>query len=306
MVWSLGSYSAAETRAYGLDAPIIVGHNALRDAIVAKWTTDGLATGADVTALYARASRAYDGRGSAPTHADYLSSPSTIHFNVQIPPSTVDTLAAIFTEPFAAADVTASVSSSGAFSGGADQATFAGPFAAADGDPRLVRSFNGSRYDGVEYLRLTFVKNAGSWNTGNVPRLSELVVGRGRIRSSSWDFGSDLDPSRASVHVLRARSGEVTRYVRHHSRYEARHEQDLFSQSLVNVDDQATMRTLGDESRSFQRPVLYIPRPLTALTSAYLGFGPRGGLDMPQQDYDTHQVEFRFAEQPPYRKREAA
>ncbi len=305
MVWTLGSYSTGEQNAFNADLPLYVGRNALRDATVARWTTGGQTGSTDQTFPTGYAYRAYDGRGTQPTFAGTgIGSPSTIYFNLQFPASTLDFLLAIFTQAFLEADVTASISSSGNYSGGSDQATFA-YFAAADGDPRLVRAWTCPRYDGVEHFRLAFRRTSGSWDSSNVPRLGELYVGRARIMSLGLDYGSDLDPNRSDELEVRAESGEEIRHRKYRGRHAVAHSQVISVRGLDSLDDVATARAVASDSRALTRSIAFVPRPTSRLNQAFLGLGSDEGFDLPQSNYDAYEFDFPFEEQPPYRRLEA-
>lgn len=307
MAYNVAVIGADELAAYGQDNPMFVGHNVIRDAVDARWTSGGTQAGADITTPGSYAYRAYDGRGTSDTHGS--GTLSTIYFNVQIAPSTIDTVGLIFLEPFASAEVTVQIANAGTFGGGDSVAAIVGPLSAQTGDPRIIYTSYAAtaRYTTVEYIRIRFVKDSGNWTTATLPKLAEFFAGQGRVLGIGWGFGSDLSPNIASVSTFEARSGDLTRYVNHHSRHVARHDQTLSSRSLRGgLDDPSTIRTLASESQSFTRPILYIPRPSSAVSRGLLGFVNGEGLEMPQNDYDANDFTFAFDEQPPFRLTETA
>lgn len=308
MPYANPAISAGEINAYNGDNQIVVGHNVLRDATQMKWTVGGTQAEADVSSPIGYAYRAHDGRGSVPTFAAGFSATSVLYFNIQIPASTIDTGAMIFLSAFPSADVTVQIANAGAFGGGDGVVSIAGPYVGVDGDPRIgfTTYGTGARYTGVEFIRIIFQKTSGNWSDINAPRLNEFFIGRGRVFSIGWAFGSDLSPNHGEHSSFDAKSGEETRYIHHYGRHVEDSSQVLSSVSLDGLDDAATARLLASESRSFKRPVLYIPRPVSALSRALLGFGPREGITMPQTDYDNHEFAFPFWEQPNFRLQEAA
>lgn len=308
MAYAIDAISAGELNAYNADNQMVVGHNVLRDAIDLRWTLGGTQAEADITSPVGYPYRVYDGRGTVPTFSGPTGATNTVYFNAQIPPSTLDTGALIFLAEFGLSEVTLQIANAGTFGGGDAVLDIAGPFPNVRGNPRLAFTGYalGERYTGVEFLRIRFVLAAGNWNTTILPRLTELFLGVGRVFSIGWGFGSDLSPNHGEHTSFDAQSGEETRYIKYHSRHVEESSQVLSEASLDGLDDVATVRTLAEESLSFKRPLLYIPRPASAISRALLGFGPREGLDMPQTDYDAYEFRFPFREQPMYRKREAA
>lgn len=293
MVHSVLAYDAGELDAYRGDCPVIVGHNVLRDAIDARWTTTGTQGGADVTAAGSAARRAYDGRATLTTN--FSGTQTTVYFNAQIPASTIDTICIIFGANFPSGTVTVQIADDANFT--ANVVTFAGPFLMQTGC-RIVRSFLEDRRQGVEYVRARFVRDGGTYI--NQPLVAEIFLGRGRVLSQWWGFGNDAEPSRSKSIDRDTPQGDRTRYLHHYDRHQARHQQTLSTSVNVVLDDVATMRSLRDESRTFTRPVLYIPRPASDLSRAMLGFPPKDGLDMPQTHFGTYDCSFDFDEQPPF------
>ena len=301
MVYLLGSYSSDEVSAFNSDNPLIVSYNVLRDAIDARWTEFGSQTDADLTSPVHYAYRSYDGRAISPTRAQ-VSGLGTIYFNVQIPPSTIDTMALLFLRAFSPSTVTVEIADDAAFT--SNVATFAGPFTTETGLPRVVRSFAGSRYDDVEFIRIEFVKDAGQWNSSNFPQLAEFVLGMGRVLGVGWDYGSDIDPIYVEAAEFEARSGDRTRYIAHRGRHSVKHSQVLSAENFSGLDDVATVRAISDETRGHTLPLLYIPRPSSLVDRAMFGFLPGGGLDLPQNDFDRTSFRFDFDELPLFREME--
>src|SRR5688572_19773661 len=108
------AYSTEETSAFNSDNPMVVSHNVLRDAIDARWTEGGSQTDPDLTSPVHYAYRSYDGRAVSPTRIG-TSGLSTIYFNVQLPPSTIDTCALLFLRSFPSTAVTVQIADDGAF-----------------------------------------------------------------------------------------------------------------------------------------------------------------------------------------------
>jgi hypothetical protein len=298
MPYALGSYSASETAAFNADNPLVIGHNALRDVVDARWTAAGTQTDTDITSTVHYAYRAYDGRAVSPTRADAPGS-STIYFNVQISPSSIDTCALLFLRSFPDTTVTIQIADDAAFT--TNVVDFLGPVAASTGLPRLARSFEGSRYDDVEFIRVRFVKASGTYNAATIPMISEFFIGTGRILGLGWDYGSDMDPVSVEASEYEARSGDTTRYVMHRGRYKVRHSQILSGENFHGLDDVATVRLIASESLGYTRPVLYIPRPSSAVDRAMLGHLPDGGIDLPQDNFDAAIHRFDFEELPLFR-----
>ena len=287
------AYDSGEVDAYRADCPVIVGHNVLRDALDARWTTTGTQSGTDLTSAGSPARRARDGRGTLPTN--FLGTAATVYFNIQVPPSIIDTVCVLFGGAFPSATVTIQIADDAAFT--SNVVDFAGPFAAQTGG-RIVRSFLGDRYEDVEFVRIRFVIGSGSFT--NQPEIVECFLGRGRVLSQWWGYGNDAAPARSTSVDYDTPQGDKHRYLHHYDRHTARHTQNISRNATTTLNDVATMRSLSSESRSFTRPVLYIPRPASALSQALLGFPPKDGIDLPQVAYESYDCSFDFDEQPPF------
>jgi hypothetical protein len=299
MPWQLGSYSGGEATAFGIDSPIFVPRNVLESAVGARWTSTGTQTGTDITAASAPVYRAYDGRGSVPTFAS--GSLNTVYLNIQIPPSTIDTCMLLFSQTFPAADITIQLADAGSF-GGLDNVVEFASWTSVTGANRLVRSFERSRYANVEFVRVRFVRNGGG-TFSTLPRLSEFFLGQGRILSYRWEYGTDEQRSDAKVTEFEAKNGETARYVHYFGRRVVDHKQIYKTSSAIGLNDVSTIRTIFDESDDGTKPVIYIPHPNTAPTTAYMGF-VEAGLDLRHIIFGGHEWEFSFKEQPPFQSRE--
>jgi hypothetical protein len=293
---TLAAYGSGEVEAYNNDSPVIVGHNVLRDVIDARWNVAGTQTDTDVTSSGSPARRAWDGRLTRSTN--FLGTETTIYFNIRIPPSTIDTSLVVFGAGFVSSTITIQIADDAAFT--TNVITFDGPLLQQTGC-RIVRSYLGSRYDDVEYVRIRFVNDVGSFI--NSPQIVEWFLGRGRVMSQWWSFGDDASPLRSSVVDNKTIQGDRSRYPHYHSRHVASHSQTLSRNANIALDDVATVRTLLTESRSFTRPILYIPRPASDLSRAMVGF-PRDGLDLAQNSFETYGYDFEFLEQPPFYENE--
>lgn len=300
MPYASSAYGTAELAAYNRDCPLFVGHNLLRDAVTLRWTSTGTNTGTDITVPVSPAYRAFDGRIVSPTRA--FGSISTVYLNIRIPPSTIDTIALIFLRAFPSSTVTVQIADDAAFT--TNVVDFAGPFAAVTGIPRLVRSFNGTRYTSVEFIRVRFVIGAGNYTNVTMPKLGECFLGRGYPLSRTWDYGSDEEADHVESADFEARSGEKTRTVFSRGKRVLTHQQVLSTGGLLGLDDAATTRTIAQLSLDHTRPVLHIPHPSTALNTAFLGHLPTGGLELVQTDYDIFEYHLDFDELPFFRSLE--
>ena len=295
MPHAVAAYGAGVVEAVNRDCPLFVGYNVLRGAYDARWTSGGTQGGTDITDSGSPARRAWDGRGTRAT--GFLGTGSTIYFNAEIPPSTIDTLAIIFAGSYPPATVTVQIADDGDFT--TNVVNIAGPLTGETGC-RIVRTpADGPRYEDVEFIRIRFSAEAGTFSTAIAPRIVEFFAGLGHPLSANWEPGSDQDPSRSKASDSEPQSGDRVRYPMHHGRHVAGHTHVLSETGVGGLDDVASVRAVNDDARGNTRPILYIPRPASIPRKALLGF-PRPGLDIPHVDFDTYDYDFRFREQPPF------
>lgn len=291
---------------FNADSPMFLPVNHVRDTTndTPRWTAAGGAGDADITAVGAPTSRAYDGKGHLPTFPS--GTISEAYFNVQLNNVSLDTVVLILPVTLESSDIDVEIADDAAFTlfdGGAGVHTLAS-FSAVSGTLRRVgTSLPSALVTGVRYLRVHFARTGGGNYTVN-PRLGELFVGAGLLLSSEWAFGGDRQPRGADVTEFVARSRARDTLVNARGFRDFRHDYEASENSVHGIDDVATIRSLMSQSEDGTQPVIHIPDPSSALGTAYFCKIPED-LRMPEVDHEQHEWSFEGDELPPFFLRES-
>jgi hypothetical protein len=280
---------------------LIVAYNAVRDAAVLKWTSDGQAASSDITVSTAPARWAYDGEcrygttrqsGSASVHYFNLQWSSSIAFDVVW----IKLLGGI-----ALTDLDVLIDDDGDFGSGATViAAWSGSLSPTGRYVALELGGGNNRYTGTGHMqiRMTYGSSVAAG------QIAEVVVGQRRQISRRPDQGTDYDDAPiGSVYTdLQFRGRDRQRFMEAYGHTDWHAGWTPNGTDQHGLDDVSTFRSIVTDSEGLRYPVLWIDQPTSAPEFATWGFLDFGGdgIRQPYTGWAIRGVQAVHEELPPF------
>lgn len=309
MAWSAADIDSAEITDAAADYPLFLAGHVIRGAssganFDARWNADGnFATAADNNATYPPR-RAYDSQ----SHIDTRSNTAVTSGNPQwliFDAGTGEVFADFDCVMIGghnlgtnSATCNLYVANGANVSAGTQIATWS-----PSDDKRLVSldlddaaNANPQRFTGARYVGIQITVLSGSFN----PRIGEVWLGRRRQLSNNFRTGHNPDQAMSIITEYESQSGVVQAYIG------ARDRRMVSGNYVTNTSAKAsTVIAIYSDSDDATKPVVYVPDPNSAATTAYVMRLNKGTLMGGSQDSSTiRNWSFNMREAAPFFDRE--